>query len=62
MRLSTKHRGRHRIGLTGLAGSAALVAVGALTVALLAGASGAARDPRAASPRDRDPGTSGGQT
>lgn len=42
MRLSTKHRGRHRIGLTGLAGSAALVAVGALTVALLAGASGAA--------------------
>ena len=42
MRMSTKHRGRHRIGLTSLAGSAALVAVGALTVALLAGASGAA--------------------
>jgi len=42
MRMSTKHRGRHRIGLTSLAGSAALVAVGALMVALLAGASGAA--------------------
>jgi hypothetical protein len=42
MRMSTKHRGRHRIGLTSLAGSAALVAVGALTVGLLAGASGAA--------------------
>ena len=42
MRVSTKHRGRHGIGLTSLAGSAALVAVGALTVALLAGASGAA--------------------
>ena len=42
MRMSTKHRGRDRIGLTSLAGSAALVAVGALTVALLAGASGAA--------------------
>ncbi|MDH4341331.1 MAG: hypothetical protein OEW47_13330 [Thermoleophilia bacterium] len=40
--MSTKHRGRHRIGLTSLAGSAALVAVGALMVALLAGASGAA--------------------
>ncbi len=42
MRMSTKHRGRHRIGLTSLAGSAALVAVGAVMVALLAGASGAA--------------------
>jgi hypothetical protein len=42
MRMSTKHRGRHRIGLTSLAGSAALVALGAITVALLAGASGAA--------------------
>lgn len=42
MRVSTKHRGRHRIGLTSLAGSAALVTVGALMMALLAGASGAA--------------------
>ncbi len=42
MRMSTEHRGRHRIGLTSLAGSAALVAVGAVMVALLAGASGAA--------------------
>ncbi len=42
MRMSTKHRGRYRIGLTSLAGSAALAAVGALTVGLLAGASGAA--------------------
>jgi hypothetical protein len=40
--MSTKHRGRHRIGRTSLAGSAALVAVGALMVAMLAGASGAA--------------------
>jgi hypothetical protein len=42
MRMSTKYRGRHRVGLTSLAGSAALVALGAITVALLAGASGAA--------------------
>ena len=41
MRMSTKHRGRLRIGLTSLAGSAALVAVGAVMVAMLAGASGA---------------------
>ncbi|MDH4341332.1 MAG: hypothetical protein OEW47_13335, partial [Thermoleophilia bacterium] len=40
--MSTKHRDWHRIGLTSLAGSAALVAVGTLMVALLAGASGAA--------------------
>jgi hypothetical protein len=39
--MSTKHR-RARVGLTSLAGSAALVAVGAVIVAMLAGASGAA--------------------
>ena len=42
MRMSTKQRGRPPLGLTSLAGSAALVAVSALTVALLAGDSGAA--------------------
>jgi hypothetical protein len=42
MRTSTKQRETYPLGLTSLAGAAALVAVGALTVALLAGASGAA--------------------
>jgi len=42
MRMSTKYRGEHRVGLTSLAGSAALVAVGAVMVAMLAGASSAA--------------------
>lgn len=42
MRMSTEQRRRHSVGLTSLAGSAALVAVGAVMVALLAGASGAA--------------------
>lgn len=42
MRMSTKHRGMQRIGLTSVAGAAALVAVGAVVVAMLAGASGAA--------------------
>jgi len=41
MRMSTKHRRAPRIGIASLAGSAALVAVGAVMVALLAGASGA---------------------
>jgi hypothetical protein len=40
--MSTKHRRAPRIGIASLAGSAALVAVGAVMVALLAGASGAA--------------------
>jgi hypothetical protein len=42
MRMSTKQPGTHRLGLASLAGSAALVAVGAVMVAMLAGASGAA--------------------
>ena len=42
MRMSTKQRGTRRLGLMSLAGSAALVAVGAVMLALLAGASGAA--------------------
>jgi hypothetical protein len=40
--MSTKHRGRNRLGLTTLAGAAALVAVGAVMVSMLAGASSAA--------------------
>lgn len=42
MRTSIKQRETYPLGLVSLAGAAALVAVGALTVALLAGASGAA--------------------
>jgi hypothetical protein len=42
MRMSTKHRRAPHIGIASLAGSAALVAVGAVMVALLAGVSGAA--------------------
>src|SRR3970040_2685706 len=42
MRMNAKHRVMQRIGLTSVAGAAALVAVGAVTVAMLAGASGAA--------------------
>jgi hypothetical protein len=42
MRTSTEQRETYRLGLMSLAGAAALVAVGALTVALLAGDSGAA--------------------
>ena len=42
MRVRTRHGNSQRIGRTSLAGSAALVAVGAVMVALLAGASGAA--------------------
>jgi hypothetical protein len=42
MRTSTKQRETYRLGLMSLAGSAALVAVGAIMVGMLAGASGAA--------------------
>lgn len=42
MRTNTKQRETYPLGLVSLAGAAALVAVGALTVALLAGVSGAA--------------------
>jgi hypothetical protein len=42
MRMSTKHRGMQRLGFMSLAGAAALVAVGAVMAAMLAGASGAA--------------------
>jgi hypothetical protein len=40
--MNAKHRVMQRIGLTSVAGAAALVAVGAVMVAMLAGASGAA--------------------